>query len=372
MIYLDSAATTLQKPPEVGCAVFRTMQRASSPGRGGHAFAMRAAETVYAARETAAKLFSVDDPAKVVFTFNATHGLNIAINSLIKEGDTALISGWEHNSVLRPFTARRAKLLIAEAGMDREKTLEAFRAELGKKPKLCAVNHVSNVTGFVLPVYEIAEECQNAGVPLIIDASQSAGAFKLDFRRLGADFIAMPGHKGLYGPQGTGILLVKDRAEPLLFGGSGSSSALPDMPDELPDRLEAGTHNTAGIAGLKKGMAFVMREGEENILRRERELAYRAASGLSTLRGTRVYAPKREDGSGVISFNIEGLSPEEAGQRFSDMGIALRAGMHCSPLAHKTLGTFPEGTVRLSVSAFTSAREIDAFLNVAEDISKRN
>lgn len=370
MIYLDSAATTIQKPPSVGCAVLRTMRYASSPGRGGHAFAMRAAETVYAARETAAKLFNVDDPAKVVFTFNATHGLNIAINSLVRDGDTALISGWEHNSVLRPLVANRARLIIAEAGMDREKTLEAFDTALNEKPKLCAINHVSNVTGFVLPVYEIAEKCKRAGVPLIIDASQSAGAFKLDFTKLDADFIAMPGHKGLYGPQGTGLLLVKNGAEPLLFGGSGSSSALPDMPEELPDRLEAGTHNTAGIAGLAKGMAFVMREGEDNILRRERELAYRAAAGLSRIRGVRVFAPEQKNGSGVISFGIEGLSPEGAGQRFSDMGIALRAGLHCSPLAHKTLGTFPEGTVRLSVSAFTNAREIDAFLNAAEDIAR--
>lgn len=365
MIYLDSAATALKKPPGVIYAMKRAMDTASSPGRGGHGYAMRAAEIVYDARELAARLFNAPDPENVVFTFNATHGLNIAINSILPEGGKALISGWEHNSVFRPLKAKNADISVAEAPMDGEKTVEAFRRGLQNRPDVCVINHVSNVTGFILPIYEISKLCRDAGVPFIIDASQSAGAVKIDYSALGADFIAMPGHKGLYGPQGTGILLCRDKGAPILYGGSGSSSALPDMPEHLPDRLEAGTLNTAGIAGLAAGMHFVLNRGTKNVLRREQSLISRAADGLSRIKGIRLYLPEKRERAGVLSFNYTGTEPERAGEFFSRHGVALRCGLHCAPVAHKTLGTFPNGTVRLSVSDFTTEKEIDEFLKTA-------
>lgn len=370
MIYLDSAATTIKKPAAVINAMLRAMENASSPGRGGHSFAMRAAGIVYDARELAARLFNVPDPENVVFTFNATHGLNIAINSLLNEGGSALVSGWEHNSVYRPLKAKKADISVASAPMDREKTVEAFRKGLQRRPDICVINHVSNVTGFILPVEEISKLCRDAGIPFIIDASQSAGTLGIDFASLGADFIAMPGHKGLYGPQGTGILLCKDACKPLLFGGSGSSSALPDMPDYLPDRLEAGTQNTAGIAGLAEGMRFVLKTGAENVLRHEKSLIAKAAEGLGKLKKIKLYLPNERDRSSVLSFSLDELDPERAGETFSRRGVALRSGLHCAPVAHKTLGTFPQGTVRLSVSAFSTEREISEFLKAAENTAK--
>lgn len=373
MIYLDNAATTLKKPEAVSRALNRAMLTCGSPGRGGHAYAMRAAEVTFQCRERAAKLFSVDDPENVVFTFNATHGLNIAINSVVAApGMRVLVTGYEHNSVIRPLTALGANIVPVGLGeFDPERITAEFRRELSRGAGAAVVNHVSNVFGYILPLEEIASLCREYGVPFVVDASQSAGCLPVSMKELGASFIAMPGHKGLYGPQGTGLLLCGGEATPILHGGSGSDSLLTVMPEHLPDRLEAGTHNTPGIAGLSQGVAFVLKKGEKAIFNREHALILLAAKGLKEMPNITVYdAHDKNHQAGVLSFNVVGMDAEETGRRFSDMGIALRAGYHCAPLAHKTVGTPEGGTVRVSVSDFTTKGEIEAFLNAAERIAR--
>lgn len=372
MIYLDSAATTFQKPRCVKSAMVRALDTCSSPGRGGHRYAMNAAEELYRCRERAAKLFNVPDVERVAVTFNATHGLNIAVRSLVRPGDRVVISGYEHNSVVRPLHALHADVAVAGSPLfDARAALRAFDAALDRGARCAVVNHVSNVFGFALPVYEIAALCRDRGVPLIVDASQSAGVLAVDYQKLGADFIAMPGHKGLYGPQGTGLLLVSRDAAPLLYGGSGSDSLNPDMPGFLPDRLEAGTHNMPGVAGLSEGIDFVLKKGTERIAAHERLLIRRLAAGLAKVRGARAFVAEEADNqTGVLSFTLDAMGSEEAGERLGAMGFAVRAGLHCSPLAHKTVGTLKTGTVRVSVSYFNTQAEIDAFLNAVEALAR--
>ncbi len=372
MIYLDAAATTLQKPAGVEKAVLTALRTMASPGRGGHLAAMRAAEKLYECRERAARLFNVPDVERIAVTFNATHGLNIAIRSLVRPGDRVVISGYEHNSVLRPLNALGADIAVADCPVfDKEAALRAFDRLIDRDTRCVAVNHVSNVFGFVLPVYEIAALCRERGVPLIVDTSQSAGVLRLDARALDAAFIAMPGHKALYGPQGTGLLVASEAARPLLYGGSGSDSKNPLMPDYLPDMLEAGTHNTPGIAGLCAGMDFVESRGPDAIAAHERSLMTALAAGLSSLRGVRVFAaPDPADQAGVLSFQLDTLSCEEVGERLNRAGFAVRAGLHCAPLAHRTVGTASRGTVRASVSAFNTKEEIAAFLKAVDSIAR--
>ena len=370
MIYLDSAATTLQKPPEVVRAVSDAMYRLASPGRGGHRPAMAAADTAFACREAAAELFHVPDPAQVVFTFNATHALNIAIRTLVPPHGRAVISAWEHNAVTRPLHALDAKVTVASAPLfDADGTLEAFRKAVTPDTDAVICTHVSNVFGFVLPVREIAALCRARGVPLIIDASQSAGCLPVDFADLDAAFVAMPGHKGLYGPQGTGLLLCGCEPIPLLQGGTGSESLRQDMPDLLPDRLEAGTHNMPGIAGLLAGIRFVSQMGTEAILNRERRQMDRLTAGLRGLAETEVFgAADPEVQAGVLSFRVPGGDCEELGEALGDRGVALRAGLHCAPLAHRSAGTLETGTLRASVSAFTGREDVDGFLRILRDL----
>ena len=361
MIYLDSAATTLQKPPAVAQAAARAIRQLASPGRGGHRPAMAAARTAYLCREEAARLFHVPDPEQVVFTFNATHGLNIAIRSLVKPGSRVVISGYEHNAVTRPLHAiPDLDLQVAQAHLfDRAAMAQAFRQALDRGADAAVCTHVSNVFGFILPIEEIARLCRERGVPLIVDASQSAGCLPLDFQALGAAFVAMPGHKGLYGPQGTGLLLCAREGEPLLQGGTGSESMNQEMPQFLPDRLEAGTHNIPGIAGLLEGLRYLNRRGVEEIGEWERQLITRLGEGLSALPGVEVFQAKDPRAqAGVLSFRAEGRDCEELGEQLGDRGFALRAGLHCAPLAHRSGGTLDTGTLRASVSAFSQPQEM--------------
>lgn len=369
MIYLDSAATTLQKPPAVAKASAYAIQHYASPGRGGHHPAMAAAETAFACREAAAVLFHVPSPDQVVFTFNATHGLNIAIKTLVKPGNRVLISGYEHNAVTRPLHAiPNVEILVAESPLfEQDAALKAFQRELDRGVDAVICNHVSNVFGFILPVEDISKLCREKNVPLIIDASQSAGCLPVDFQALGAAFIAMPGHKGLYGPQGTGLLLCGREAEPLLEGGTGSESLNQSMPDFLPDRLEAGTHNIAGIAGLLEGLRYLQRRGIDSVAAHEQRLIQMLGRGLSAIPGVQVFqADQPGTQAGVLSFRVEGWDCEELGELLGNRGYALRAGLHCAPLAHQTAGTLETGTVRASVSAFNQEWEIRQFLRGME------
>jgi Selenocysteine lyase len=372
MIYFDNAATTLLKPPAVARSAAYAVGHMASPGRGAHAPALLAAETAFACREAAAELFHMSKPENVVFTFNATHGLNIAIRSLVKPGDTVLISGYEHNAVTRPLAAIGGLTIkiAASPPFRPDLILSQFETLMTSEVSAVICNHVSNVFGYILPVYEIADLCRRRKIPFILDASQSAGCLQIDFEALNAAFAAMPGHKGLYGPQGTGLLLCMGDAMPVLQGGTGSISMSQQMPDFLPDRLEAGTHNIPGIAGLLEGIRFVMKTGEEQILRREQSLVTRAAECLRNMKGIKTYAYGPPDTqAGVLSFHLSSMDCEETGAALSLRGVAVRAGLHCSPLAHNSAGTLEGGTVRSSFSAFYTMHEVDLFLRYMKQIS---
>ena len=374
MIYLDSAATTLQKPASVARASAWAINHLASPGRGGHRPAMAAADTAFACREEAASLFHVSEPERVVFTFNATHGLNLAIHTLVKPGSRVVISGYEHNAVTRPLHAiPGVKIRVARSPLfDRPVAVEAFRQALDEGADAAVCTHVSNVFGFILPIEEIAQLCRERGVPLIVDASQSAGCLPLDFEALGAAFAAMPGHKGLYGPQGTGLLLCGVDPEPLLAGGTGSESRLQSMPAFLPDRLEAGTHNVAGIAGLLEGLRFVRRRGVENIAAQESLLVRRLGEELREIPGARVFlAQDPMDQSGVLSFQLGSWDCEALGEELGKRGFALRAGLHCAPLAHESAGTLEQGTVRAGLSVFNTHREVEQLIHTLGRLAQR-
>lgn len=373
MIYFDAAATTLQKPKAVRLAVTRAMERCASVGRGGHAPAAAAAETVFACRQAAGELFHVADPENVVFTLNATHALNLAIKSVVRPGDRVVISGYEHNAVTRPLQALGCEIQVARAPLFQpEVMLAAFDALVTPQVACVISTHVSNVFGYVLPVEKIAALCRERGVPFILDASQSAGALPVHMDELGAAFIGMPGHKGLYGPQGTGLLLCGEGRETrtLLEGGTGSLSARQEMPDFLPDRLEAGTHNVCGIAGLLEGIRFVRKTGEETILRHEQELVRLTTLGLSKLPGVTLYTARAlRDQAGVLSFTVQDRDCEELGAALGERGIAVRAGLHCAPVAHRTAGTLETGTVRVGFSHFNTEGEVRRFIRTVAELT---
>ena len=375
MIYFDSAATTFQKPRTVVEAMAEAMGTMSSPGRGGYPAAMRAAEAAFDCRTELAELYHLENPEQVAFTMNATHGLNIAIKSLVPPGGKAVISGYEHNAVTRPLMALKAKVSVAGGPLfDQEAAVRAFDELIAPGVDVVICNHVSNVFGFVQPVEKVAALCRSRGVPLIVDASQSAGILPINMKSLGAAYIAMPGHKGLYGPQGTGVLLCGDGQipRPLLEGGTGSISLSQEMPDFLPDRLEAGTHNMPGIAGLLAGVRFVRQLGPEAICAGERQLTFQAAEGLRRLPGLQVFAlPDLAAQAGVLSIVPEHMDAEALGAALADRGIAVRAGLHCAPLAHRTAGTLDTGTVRVSFSAFNTPQEADWLAEAGGDILRR-
>lgn len=370
MIYLDSAATTFRKPTAVRAAMLRAMQSMSSPGRGGYSSARAAEECLFRCRSLASEMFGVGTPENVVFTFNATHGLNIAIKSLVPNGGRVVISGYEHNAVTRPLHALGAETVVAASPLfDRAACVRAFEKALVQKADAAVCTTASNVFGFALPVREIAALCKRADVPLIIDASQSAGVLPLDMSALGAAFVAMPGHKGLYGPQGTGLLLCASDARPLIEGGTGSESLRQEMPAFLPDRLEAGTHNMPGICGLEAGLRFVRATTPEKILTHERRLIRRAAEALRRLSGVTVYASQDAEAQlGVLSFTVKGRAPEDVADALARRGVAVRAGYQCAPLAHRSAGTIDHGTIRVSVSAFEREADIDGFLRAMREI----
>lgn len=368
MIYLDNAATTLQKPASVTRAVVRAMQTCANPGRGAHPAALHAAEAVYDCRKELAALFHLDDPAAVVLTSNTTHALNLAINSLLAEGGHAVVTGFEHNSVVRPLEALRARgvcyTVAASRPFDREGCLRAVCGAVTADTKCVVVNHVSNVFGCVQPLEEIADFCRRKGLPLIVDAAQSAGVLPLDVRTLpAAAFICMPGHKSLLGPQGTGALLCchpELPLRPLMQGGTGSLSAELTQPGFLPDALESGTLNVPGAAGLAAGVRWIRQRGTERIRAHEEALCARLADGLRTVPGLRVFTGAQQ--VGVLSFVPDWCAPEELCTRLSERGICLRCGLHCAPLAHRQAGTLDTGTVRASFSAFSTTAEAAALV----------
>lgn len=358
MIYLDHGATTFPKPLPVRRAVSWAMTHCANPGRGGYGAAMAAAEQVYRCREEAAALFACR-PEQVVLTGSCTQGLNIAIRSLVRPGGRVVISGFEHNAVVRPLYALNADIQVAGRRLfDWADTLAAFESALDQGAQAAVFTHVSNVFGYILPVEQMARMCRQRGIPFVIDAAQSAGHLPVSMEALGAAFIAMPGHKGLLGPQGTGILLCAGEAQPLIYGGTGSASLDKAMPRELPERLEAGTMNVPGFAGLAQGLRLVRQWDPAKIARWEQQLCAGCCRGLAHL-GMEVFSGPHQ--AGTVSFR-PGMDCEQLAQQLGQRGIALRAGLHCAPLAHSSAGTVDTGTVRVSFGFGSTRTQMEAFL----------
>ncbi len=374
MIYLDNAATSWPKPPQVLAAMARFLTEVgANPGRSGHRLSVEAGRIVYAAREAVAELFHAPDPLRVVFGMNATEGLNLALRGLLRPGDHVVTSSMEHNSVMRPLRAlerERVSVTVVpcspEGFLDPQAVLSALRPET----RLVVLNHASNVTGTLLPVTEVGRALHRMGGPLLlVDAAQSGGAVPIDMQADGIDLLAFTGHKSLYGPTGTGGLIIGDRVpleefRPLIRGGTGSRSEREEQPDFLPDMCESGTPNAVGLAGLEAGVRWVLERGVEALRAHEVELTQRLSDGLREIPGVTVYGP--DDArlrTAVVSFNIAGMEPSEVGMRLDEeYGIMCRVGLHCAPAAHRTIGTFPAGTVRFALGAFTTREEVDAAL----------
>lgn len=368
-IYLDNAATSYPKPESVYQAVMHAMRDVgASAGRAGHRRSLEAGRLLFMAREAVATLLAVPDSSRIIFTHSATEALNIAVRGIVAAGDHIITTSMEHNSLLRPLYAARkqgVELTIVSAGSDGRVDPDDVRRSLRPNTRMIALGHVSNVSGTIQPIEEIAGFAREAGVLLLVDAAQSAGCVPIDVIAAGVDLLAAPGHKGLLGPQGTGFLYVAPdvRLRPLLAGGTGGNSTLEEQPDSIPEGFEAGTHNLPGIAGLKEGISFVLQQGVTAIGEKERSLVGFAKELLSSVPSLTVFGPADSSlHTGVLSFTADGIdSSALAFALDQDFDIAVRAGLHCAPLAHRTLGTFPGGTVRVSPGCFTTRDEI-AFL----------
>ena len=379
MIYLDHAATSWPKQPEVIAAMKHFLESAGgNPGRAGHRLSIDASRIIYKTRETIAKFFSAADPLRVIFTSSATHATNLALHGLLKPGDHVVTSGLEHNSVMRPLrflerNGTRVSVVPCDDGgiVDPQK----FASAVEENTRLIAITHASNVTGTILPVAEIAAVACRAGAYLLVDAAQSAGVVPVDMQMMGIDLLVFAGHKGLQGPPGIGGLIIGSRVNendmiPLTRGGTGSRSEFEFQPDVLPDKFESGTPNGPGIAGLGAGVRFVMERGIESIRANEITLAKKLAEGLGNIPGVKLYgADDWNKRSAVISFTSGRRQVSEIGFRLDeDFGILCRVGLHCAPAAHRSIGTFPEGTVRFAPGLQNDMNEIAAAITATARI----
>lgn len=365
MIYLDNAATSFMKPDSVKKAVIRAMNEASSPGRGGYKEAVTASEIVFSAREALAELFNIDSPENIVFTNNATTAINTALKGAVGRYDGLLISKMEHNAVARPAKKLEndgARVLAVDA--NREGYVDAEKAEsiLSKERiKLFCLIHASNVSGSVNDIEVMGSLAKKYGALFMVDASQTAGVLPIDVEKAKIDILAFPGHKSLLGPQGTGGLYIREGVSlrPLTEGGTGSMSELLEQPDIMPDRFESGTINVPGIAGMAAGVRYVLSEGVGAIGERERYLTAVLAQDLAEIKGVELCGhPGGADSVGVLSVKVPKDCVETADKLYKNYGIAVRAGLHCAPTAHKSLGTFQSGTVRFSPGPFTDRRMV--------------
>lgn len=377
MIYLDNAATSFPKPPAVQRAVAEAFSRyGANPGRAGHAMSLATAEQVYRCRETAAELFGLDDPSRVIFTLNCTASLNTVLYGLLKDGGRAVVSDLEHNAVMRPLHALQNEPFcgydVATVYPDDPmRTVASFRRCITAQTKCLVCLYASNVFGTVLPIRALATLAHSYGLPLVVDAAQGAGTLPIHMASDGIDYLCTAGHKGLYGPTGTGLLLLgKGRELPALMqGGTGSASLSLSQPDEYPDKLESGTQNVCGILGLNAGLTWVKEQGVQRLYEREIAWLQQVYDGLKSCRAVQLYTPRPRCGQSgaVLSFNLVGRHSEEVASALSERGIAVRAGLHCAPAAHRRFGTLDTGTVRLSPGAFNTREQIDVFFKKLSD-----
>lgn len=369
MIYLDNSATTYPKPLSVRRAMQQALQEyGANPGRGGHAMTLRTTRAVYECRQAAAAFFGAAGPECVIFQPSCTQALNLVLKGCLQSGDHVVVSDLEHNAVMRPLTALAGRgVTFTQASVvagDNDATMENFRRAMGPRTKLVVCTQGSNVFGIRAPVERVAALCHQYGAKLCVDAAQSAGVVPINLAESGIDYLCCAGHKGLYGPMGTGMLILRDpgdKLETLVEGGTGTQSQSMLQPDDPPERYESGTLNVPGILGLKAGITFVQRMGPERIWREEMAKVQLLYDRLERIPGVRLYTkrPWLPYYLPVLSFTVDGLPSEEVGERLARRGIAVRCGLHCAPAAHARMNT-PEGTVRVSPSVFTRREEMEA------------
>ena len=375
-IYLDNAATSFPKPSQVTEAVEKTLRlNAANPGRGGHQLSLEAGRMVMECRETVARFFGIGDETRIAFTANATEAINLGLFGVLQPGDRVVTTSMEHNAVIRPLRA------LSQQGVEVVRVMadslgfvdpEAIRQACLPGTRLLVVNHCSNVTGTLQAIEEIGPWCRKQGIIFMVDAAQSAGIFPIDVEEMAIDLLAVPGHKSLLGPPGTGFLYVRQGLDlrPLLYGGTGNFSQSESQPVEMPERLESGTLNTIGLAGLKAGVEFLEDVGLKHVQTHDQELLIQLIDGLSSLENVSLYGPLGSEWhGGALSFNIKNIDPAMLGFRLDrEYGICCRVGLHCAPAAHDTIGTLPEGTVRLSPGYFNTTDDIEQTLSALRTI----
>jgi cysteine desulfurase family protein len=378
MIYLDNAATTWPKPPEVLKAIAYVLEQAGgNPGRSGHRLSIAAARVIYDAREDIAQLFN-SEPERVIFTENVTYALNLSIYGILKPGDHVVTSSMEHNSVMRPLRdleKKGVKLTVVQSKGDGTVNPVEFAKAITTATRLVVLIHASNVTGVIMPVAEVAKIAHRAGAMILVDAAQSAGVLPIDIQAMDIDLLGFTGHKGPLGPTGTGALIIgknvdTKQIDPLVRGGTGSQSEKQEQPEFLPDKFESGTSNAVGIAGLGAGIRAVKEKGVQSIWEHEKNLVQVLREGLSVIKGVKLCCPAMPfESVGIVSFTVQGKTVSEIGQRLDEeYDIMTRVGLHCAPAAHQTIGTFPQGTVRLAPGIFTTMDEIKQALKAIEKV----
>jgi cysteine desulfurase / selenocysteine lyase len=383
-IYFDNAATSFPKPVAVTKAIINYMtQIGANPGRSGHRLSIEAGEIILSARLALSNFFNVENPMRVLFGYNATDGLNLAIQGILKEGDHVITTSMEHNSTIRPLKelekAGKITISIIQSSPEGKIDLVDFKKNIKPHTTMAVINHGSNVFGTIQPIEEIGKICRKKGIIFLLDTAQTSGVIPNDITKNNIDILAFTGHKGFFGPTGTGGLILSDhfdpsKIEPLRFGGTGSFSEKIEQPDFLPDKFESGTLNVAGIAGLLAGIDFINEQGINKIYNHKKLLVEKfIKKSLKDVNGFINYIPINLIETGTVSFNIKNISSSELAETLSDdYNIMSRAGLHCAPLAHETIGTFPRGTVRFSFSFFNTLEEIDMTVKTLKKISREN
>ena len=377
-VYLDNAATSWPKPPEVIAAMQAYLENGGgSPGRAAHGKSLASARMVYETRDALSSLFNATSPDRVIFTKNATEAINLLLFGFLNPGDHVIVSSMEHNAVMRPLRQLESRgVSLSVAACDSCGGLDplTIKTALTPRTRLVLLVHASNVTGTLLPIAEVANIAREAGIRFAVDAAQTAGVHPIDVQSGGIDFLTFTGHKSLGGPQGTGGLVIGPDVDlrPLMFGGTGSASESENQPAFLPDKLESGTLNAIGIAGLGASLAALTEFGVENVLAHERKLMKLFRDGLKEMPDIEVYGPENTAESvGVLSLNVASRPCEEVGMELErNFDILTRTGLHCAPAAHRTIGTFGRGTVRFSVSRFNTESDIHAALESLSKIAR--
>lgn len=378
MIYFDNAATSFPKPEIVYESIMRVMREyGANPGRSGHGLALRLGREIYQTRELLAGLFNIDDPMNIIFTHNGTESLNLGIKGILKKGDHVITSSMEHNSVLRPLKAlEREGIQLTIVEGDSKGRIDPRDIEENIRPntRLIAITHISNLTGTIMPIEEIGSIARKHDIYYLLDAAQSAGVYNIDIKANHIDLLAMPGHKGLLGPQGTGILYIGENIDlkEIKQGGTGSTSHLLDQPDLSPDRYESGTPNGPGIVGLGTGVKYILDKGIDKIRKHEEELTMYFIEELKKINDVKIYGPMNiEEQAPVVAINIGDRDSSEISYILdSEYNIAVRPGLHCTPAAHKTIGSFRQGAVRFSFGLFNTMEEVETGIKAIRKISK--